>query len=288
MPENGSLRLDLFDVTGQRIAEPVDVVLTRQGDAKHLVARAPGRKSIRIPRLSKGPLEIYRVLVDPPSYLAVSRFVGVPGTGADLRLVLPVDPGKVRSVDFPDFGDLPADTRQLLENSDDVLQFRGQSGEDLYDALDDIRRAGLLNITTKAGATPLVNGRTVRSYLQELTELRGDRFFVSVPKDLREEVKHSAGAGLFTTEPSGLHRPPEGFSHAGSFKTIDRYGNLQVTFFSDGTNWCSDIDIDDAKGLEHVFQVVRNEVTGRPTHPFDIHQILVLHQSLNPGYTLLV
>jgi hypothetical protein len=37
-----------------------------------------------------------------------------------------------------------------------------------------------------------------------------------------------------------------------------------------------------------VFQVVRNSVSGRPTHPFDIHEILVTHQRLEPGYDILV
>ncbi|HEX6176135.1 MAG TPA: hypothetical protein VF089_19165 [Candidatus Binatia bacterium] len=43
-------------------------------------------------------------------------------------------------------------------------------------------------------------------------------------------------------------------------------------------------DIDDAAGLEHVFQVVRNRLSGSPTHPYNIHEILVGHQKLDPGY----
>jgi hypothetical protein len=35
-----------------------------------------------------------------------------------------------------------------------------------------------------------------------------------------------------------------------------------------------------------VFQVVRNHVTGDPTHPYNIHQILIAHQHLDPGYRL--
>jgi hypothetical protein len=33
-----------------------------------------------------------------------------------------------------------------------------------------------------------------------------------------------------------------------------------------------------------VFQVLRNSLTGRPTHPYDIHEILLLHQKLDVGY----
>ena len=47
------------------------------------------------------------------------------------------------------------------------------------------------------------------------------------------------------------------------------------------------IDIDDAAGLGHVFQVLRNHLTGNPTHPYNIHQILIAHQHLDPGYRLI-
>jgi hypothetical protein len=44
-------------------------------------------------------------------------------------------------------------------------------------------------------------------------------------------------------------------------------------------------DIDDAAGIEHVFQVVHNAVSSQPTHPYNIHEILVGYQHLDPGYT---
>ena len=107
--------------------------------------------------------------------------------------------------------------------------------------------------------------------------------------ELREEVKNSALSGHFFEAPSGLHRPPDGFESAGSWKTPDHYGNLQVTFFAKGSSeWVADIDIDDAGGLAHVFQVLRNHLTGRPTHPYDIQQILLVHQKIDPGYSLVV
>jgi hypothetical protein len=49
----------------------------------------------------------------------------------------------------------------------------------------------------------------------------------------------------------------------------------------------ADIDIDDAAGVEHVFQVVRNSITGKPTHPYYIHDILLRHQEIDPGYKFL-
>ena len=49
-----------------------------------------------------------------------------------------------------------------------------------------------------------------------------------------------------------------------------------------------DIDIDDAGGLEHVFQVLRNKLSGQPTHPYNTHEILIVNQHRDPGYTFQV
>ena len=38
----------------------------------------------------------------------------------------------------------------------------------------------------------------------------------------------------------------------------------------------------------HIFQVVGNWATGTPTNPYDIHEILVAYQLLDPGYELKV
>jgi hypothetical protein len=111
-----------------------------------------------------------------------------------------------------------------------------------------------------------------------------------VDKALREETKNSALRRLFYEAPEGLHHPPVGFDLAGSYKTNDHYGNLQLSFFAkpDGSEWLADVDIDDAAGLAHVFQVLRNELTKKPTHPYDIHEILLAYQHLDPGYSLTV
>lgn len=103
---------------------------------------------------------------------------------------------------------------------------------------------------------------------------------------LREETKNSVAEDLFHPVSGALHHPPAGFSEAGSFKTNEPFGNLQLTFFMNGDDCVAGID--DAGGLGHVFQVLRNSLTGRPTHPYDIHEILVFHQQLDPGYTFVV
>jgi hypothetical protein len=289
MASEPKLQLELLDVYGKPLKEKVDVILRHQVLSEVLKASINGATKANIAGLHGAPQGLYRIEVDPPSYQYISQFVNMKASGiTPLSLTFPIDPGKVTKVNFPAYTKLPGDLKTLLENSSKVFAFEGKTGKDLYDSLDDIRRAGLLNIAVKTGNTPLTNGRAVLSYVKELNEIRGDRFFAVVPKELREETKNSVAQGLFHSADQSLHHPPPGFSSAGSFKTPDHYGNLQLTFFMKSEDCVVDIDIDDAAGLEHVFQVVRNKVSGQPTHPYNIHEILVAHQKLDPGYTFVV
>jgi hypothetical protein len=201
---------------------------------------------------------------------------------------VPIDPRKIISVRFPPYASLTENLQTLLERSDKVLAFEGKRGEELYDAIDDTRKACLLNIAAKCEATRFENGRNVLSYIDKINELRGERFFAVVPKELREETKNSITEELFREVSGALHTPPIGFSDAGSFKTLDKYGNLQLTFFAKDDDWVADIDIDDAAGLEHVFQVLDHALTGQHTDPYAIHEILIAHQQIDPGYSFVV
>jgi hypothetical protein len=289
MASEVKLQLELLNVYGKFLGEKVDVILRHQVLSETNKASLNATGKVQITGLRGSPQGLYRIEVDPPSYQYVSQFINMKASGiTPLSLTFPIDPGKVKKVNFPSYQKLSDDLRTVLENSDKVLSFVGKKGPDLYGALDDIRRAGLLNIAVKSGATPLTNGRTVLSYIQTLNELRGDRFFCVVPKELREEVRNSEAEGLFDKVDGSLHHPPPGFSSAGSFKTPDNYGNLQLTFFMKGDDCVADVDIDDAGGLGHIFQVLRNKLSGKPTHPYNIHEILVAHQKLDPGYTFVV
>jgi hypothetical protein len=283
MPSTPDLKLALLDANGDPLDETALVTFRNMMTGAVKSARSEPGKTLHVRGLDRGANGLYRIEADPAGYLASGRFVSIPSAGASATMLFAIDPRKVVGVKFPAFTKLDADTKRLLEASDAVSAFDGLSGTDLYAALDDLRKAGLLNITTKCRATPLPNGRVVGSYFEELRDLRGDRFFCVVSQELRDEVKN-ASPELFHEAPGNLHHPPSGFSPAGSYKTLDRYGNLQLTFFASNTEWVADVDIDNAQGLEHVFQVLHNELTGRPTHPYDIREILMVHQQLDAGY----
>lgn len=289
MPDNAKLQLELRDVYGKFLGEKVDIILRHQVLSEVKKASPNVTAKVEITGLQGAPQGRYQMEIDPPSYQYISQFVNMKASGITSRsITFPIDPGKVVKVNFQAFAKLTEDLRILLDKSDKVLSFEGKKGKDLYDALDDIRKAGMLNIATKTNATALSNGRTVLSYIDQLNEIRGDRFFCDVPKELRSETKNSAAEGLFRKVSGSLHTPPPGFQPAESFKTSEKYGNLQLTFFSNGEKFKADIDIDDAGGLEHVFQVLRNKLSGKPTHPYNIHEVLVAHQHLDPGYTFVV
>ncbi len=290
MPQNGRLRLNLVDVFGRRLQERVDVSL-RNLDLTHapVLRGLDASKVINITDLFTGTQGHYQLTIDPPSYHPVNQFVDVRSGNNPIEetITFPVDIDKVVSVTFPTFPNLPRELRALLTNSPNVSGFGGSTGQALYDALDDIRRAGVLNIARKTMATRLNDTQSVLSLVKEIREVRGDRFFAFVDRQLREETIHNVNTGLFHEVPEILHSLPpqfEGFAHAKSFKTADGFGNLQLTFFRRGDEFVADIDIDDAAGIRHLFQVLRNHFTGSPTHPYNIHQILVKHQHLDPGY----
>jgi hypothetical protein len=293
---NGKLVLSVLDVYGKPIAEKVDIFLKNQklSDAPSF-RDSDVSKKLELTGLNVFPNGLYSLEIDALSYQTVSRFVSIPPGGSQkVTITLPVNPKKVIRVDFREYGSptIPDDARALLERSPHVLNFQDLKGELLYDALDDIRRAGFLNLVAKANRTvfPVQEGkpRSVLSYIQELSELRGDRFFATIPADLRSQTINSLHSQLFHEVDELLHTPPPGFSPARSFKTQDHYGNLQLSFFSGaGGQYALDMDIDDAQGFDHIFQVVGNLIGG-PTHPYNIHEILIASQELDPGYRLVL
>jgi hypothetical protein len=280
------LKIKLRDASGHPLAQPCTIRLRHQTSGVLTIVNRPARKDVTVTDLVPG---VYQTQVHPTSYRPVGRFVMVKPAGVtEETLNFPVDPAKVVDAEFPPFSTLSGDGQRILTNTAALFGYEHISGAALYAALDDdhIKKAGLLNIFAKASAVAFSNQRTVASYILSLVELRGDRFFAIVDQALREQTKNSVLDDLFYAAPEELHHPTAGFDPAGSYKTFDHYGNLQLTFSTNGVEWRADIDIDDAGGLAHVFQVLRNQITDKPTHPYDIHEILVAFQHLDPGYSL--
>jgi hypothetical protein len=292
MAENGKLKLELVDVYGKRLQESVDIAMRHLKFTENLFFKgSDASKLIQISGLHTATDGPYQISIDPPSYHQVSRFLSIKPSGvSEEQIAFPVDASKVVSVNFPKFAGLSKELRTLLSNSPNVSGFAEKTGQELYDAIavDNIKMAGLLNIACKTLVTVFADGANVLSLVKELRLLRGDRFFAFVEAGLRDQTIDGVKSGLFNKVSGALHKlPPEfpGFEPADSFKTNDHFGNLQLTFFRNGDAFVADIDIDDANGIEHIFQVLHNHFTNEPTHPYNIHEILVFHQHLDPKYT---
>ncbi len=257
-----------------------------EGDVSDLV--------IRLLDVYRKPLDdtaAYLIRIFPMRHRPVQQFVRAPVAGNDsVEMFCPVDPERVIDVTFPTYAKLPDRAKAILAATHLEHPPTNVGGQALYDSaeLDKVPKAGLLNIVKKMARTPLTDGRTVLDHVTSLYRIRGDRVFASVATAMRDLVKTGVGAQIFRQVPASLHTPPPGFQDAGSYKTLDPYGNLQVTFFSNPTTLelKADIDIDDADGIQHAFQVVEHTITGGDTNPYDIHEILIYHQFLDPGYRL--
>jgi hypothetical protein len=227
-----------------------------------------------------------RVLVEPANHRDVEAVFFAGADVVNQTLVAPVNPEKVREIAAVEYGKLPPAARAILDGSKD-LQFSATgapplTGPELYTALGPVPllHACFLNITAKAAATPM-GSKTVVDYFGALRSLAQDRFFVEVAPELVQLAAHS---NAFHEVDDALHTPLAGYVMGKSYKTFDHYGNLQLTFQSNSASVVADVDIDDAQGIEHIYQVVRNAVEG-PTNPYDIHEILLDQEpSVNPKY----
>jgi hypothetical protein len=284
----GTLKLELVDARGDGIRDHVTIELARQGLSNRYKNSIFVRKDVQIKEIECDPSAIYLTTITPSDYRPSQFFLTLQaGKTTSKTARLPVDADKVTGIEAPAFARLDPELRRVL-NASNIDTNPGVSGQALYDSLDAVRRACLLNIFTKASATVLRNGRTCFEHLGGMIKLRGDRFFAKTGGALREEVQNARD--LFEEVSGALHHPPDGFTSARSFKTKDRFGNLQLTFFrrgETGDDYLVDADIDEASGIEHGFEVLRNHLTGHRTSPYDIRDILIAHQQLDPGYDFL-
>lgn len=281
----GELSLSLRDVYGEPLKKKVEIVLRSQTGSK--VSRSElepsNTGSFVIRDLPSG---IYQLEINSSSYMGVSQFVRIsPNSTKPVEVTLPVAPDRIDEVDFEKYNDLPAEARQLLEASGNVEGLAGKSGKDLYDDLDRIRKAGMLNIIAKSQATKLADGRNILSFVKSIASVRGDRMFAEVSNELLNVIKQESNRNLFSAASAALYTPPQGFESAGSFRTKGKFANLQLTFFVKDDRVIADIDIDEGAGLEGRFQTLSRSLTGQNSHPYEIHQLLI-SQGIKPAYKL--
>jgi hypothetical protein len=203
-----------------------------------------------------------------------------------------VKPGDVKGIQAPAIADLPSAVQAMLAQATMIVakpedkDLVGLSGNALYQQMGPLRKACLLNIVKKASDT--ATAANCLPSFRDLLILRQDRLFARVAPGLREELR---AAPMFKSAPGALHEPPPGFSPPiESFKSKDAHANLQVTFMTELATGglAADIDIDEASGIEHGFEVIRNAAFKKRTNPYLIREFMnaadQVKHSLSPSY----
>jgi hypothetical protein len=274
MPAAGNLTLQLADVRGNLISDTARIELFAPSASRRYANREPVQGELTLTGIACEPQGLYRVTVSPTRYRSRQAFIALrEGCTATRKMVFPVKPGKVRRIRAPQYGELPAQLRNILESS-------------VYVALRPLQVACLLNLAAKTSATLLGDGRSCLEHLDGLLKIQQDRILARTRAAMEEQASQSP---LFRRVSGRLHAPPPGYQPSRSFKTRDKHGNLQLTFFrrgETGDDYLVDADIDEARSVQHLFEVARNAVAGR-THPYSIREILIAAQGLDPGYSFL-
>jgi hypothetical protein len=303
MPK-GNLVVHLSDMAGGLAKGRVEIDLKRvSGSAgaggenmEVSVAGPVGRLTITGIACQTGPGTMYEVRASMPHHRKYAFFQLIQedrdNTASD-DVEFWVKPGDVKDIQAPAMANLPSTVQTMLDQATMIVDkpedrdLVGLSGTALYKALGPLRKACLLNIAKKAS-----DATTADNCLPSFGDLlivRQDRLFARVAPGLREQLR---AAEMFKSAPGALHEPPPGFSPPlESFKSKDPHANLQVTFMTELATGglAADIDIDEASGIEHGFEVIRNATFKKRTNPFLIREFMnaadLTDHSLSPDYT---
>lgn len=260
------LRFTLTGLDGAPVKGPFTVRLTPAGNTaggpQEAAFDQPGETDFTVTGLNAGA---YAVRIESRNYRLYSFFSNAnPGA-----IPLAIRPGRVKGILAPPLHpDLTA-----------ILPAAG-----FFDTLDAMRQACLLNIFAKARHVTTANSFR---FVQTVLHLEQDRVFCRVEPEILAFLEGTTAR--FETADQSLHKPLKDYKIFKSFKSRDARANIQFTLMRHNANgtMAADIDIDEASGIRHGFEVLRNQLTGGKTNPYQVHQLLLLTE-LDPGYQLLL
>lgn len=277
------MRVTATDVYGDRLAVDHVIAVGRLGGtAKH-------RQTANVPPGGVAEFEVrvvdlhyVRVLADGYGKASASAS----GTQREVTVVVPVSSKYVTGFSWPD----PMPEIPGIEMALDAAR---EDGARPWLLMTDVERGTVLNIWAKLWATPL-GMSPAATFVEEVLEVRADRIIARVSHELLKALALAEDVGVVDIADSSLHEPPDGYTNGPSFKTLDERGNLQVSIFVPGAaGWdprpplLADIDIDESRGIAHVFDVIRHHATRKTTDPIEIHELLV-HDGIDPGWKPLI
>jgi hypothetical protein len=282
-----SVIVDLFDVFGNAIRDNVEITFYNQR-AQSLNLRFSVRfqgAPATLPGVPAFPCGLAEVYIRPTKYRAKSIFVDVPAGSSPLLISqrMFVDPERVTPI-FPAFSLLQTEGRWAALKA--VLAASGIGSDSAWNNLKNQEKAGLFNLFAKMQASVQEDVSVGFDFIRKVELFYPERIFAWVDKELLKYLV--ANPAKFASVSGELH-DFEGkwkrIDQPNSFKTRDDAGILQLTFAADANgDHIADIDIDDHSGVKHAFDVIKHNITGKDTHPYNIHQILLSFQGIDPGY----
>ena len=282
---NAKVQLQFVDVLGAPLSDP-DILMEffSQDESKHFRVPLPPNSANVTVNLQDPGDAIYRVMIMPANYRTIQFFLRITEgqTATRKPVVFPVNPDKVVDISAPAFGGLPPALQNFLNAAQ--LDPLPRGGAALYGALPPLLKAALLNLYTKSTATILGDGDSVFAKLGMMIKLKQDRLFAKTHAVLLEETMQDT---FFHHVDDTLHETIPPYQIFTSFKTRDAQGNLQLTFSRNGDSgddYLADMDIDEAQGIGHIFEVLQNLVTSGLTNPYNVREILAADQQLQPLY----
>lgn len=296
MSENinrADVTVNLKDVHGQVITDEVEITFYNQkvqSFNQRFNVKFKGTPAV-LPGVPAFPTGLAEVFIKPKRYRYKSIFINVIGGQKNsINEDLFIDPDHARPT-LMDFDDLKA---KLYGT--DLLRILEKSGikKAAWNALDKRNRATVMNLSAKMFHDKLKNGDSLITNLDSIVQKMLD-------KNHRERIYAVVNDNLL----GALRKFPEGFrsvsgslhkffddwtpvSQQNSFKSRNNAGNIQFTFATNAAGGSlADIDLDDHTGIKHASDVLKHKITGANTNPYDLHQILVYFQDIDPGYRLL-
>lgn len=287
------VEVNLRDVFGNTITDEVEITFFNQkvhSLSQKFTVQFQGQPAT-LPGVPAFPVGLAEVFISPRKYRSKSIFINVmTGQQNSINEDFFVDPSRAqpRGIDFQDLADKVYGERLLGILSDSGID------EAAWNGLDPRNRATILNLsakmlkeTTKTGETLISLVNTINRTL--LTKKNRARIYSDVDNNLLDKLR--AFPERFRHVSGVLHSFPDGatpVSGNNSFKTDDSAGNIQLTFATKAQGgFEADIDLDDHTGVQHAADVLKHKIVGKDTDPYDIHEILIFFQHLDPEYRLL-
>lgn len=296
MSENinrADVTVNLKDVFGQVITDEVEITFYNQKVQslnQRFTVKFKGT-TVPLPGVPAFPTGLAEVFIKPKKYRYKSIFINViGGENNSINEDLFVDPDKARPT-LMDFDDLNAKLYGA-----DLLKILEKSGikKAAWNDLDKRNRATVLNLSAKMFHDRLKNGdpllKSVETIVQKMLDKNHrERIYATVNDKLLGTLRKFPEQ--YRSVSGSLHNFFDDWtpvSQQNSFKSRNNAGNIQFTFATNPAGaFLSDIDLDDHTGIQHAADVLRHKITGANTNPYDLHQILIYFQGIDPGYRLL-